>query len=101
MTHHKLIAFFIVLVAGIGGILYGYDIGIIAGTIIFMKHEIALTVTQISILVAAVLGGGSIATLVSGQLADRFGRRTMITTSAIVFISGILILVSSHTFPRY
>jgi sugar porter (SP) family MFS transporter len=91
-------AFFIILFAGIGGILYGYDIGIIAGALIFMQHEIALSTTEISLLVAAVLGGGSIATLVSGPLADKFGRRTMITISAIMFIIGILVLVSSHTF---
>ena len=94
----KLFALFIILFAGIGGILYGYDIGIIAGALIFMKHEIALSITQISILVAAVLGGGSIATLISGPLSDRFGRRTMITVSALMFIIGILILVSSHSF---
>jgi SP family galactose:H+ symporter-like MFS transporter len=94
----KLFAMFLITFAGIGGILYGYDIGIIAGALIFMRHEKAVTLTQISILVAAVLGGGSIATLISGSLSDIFGRRTMITVSAIVFIIGILILVSSHSF---
>ncbi len=98
VQQQKLFPLFIILFAGIGGILYGYDIGIIAGALIFMEHEIALTPTQISILVAAVLGGGSIATLISGPLSDRLGRRTMITISAVVFIVGILVLVSSHSF---
>ncbi|MCK4608362.1 MAG: sugar porter family MFS transporter [Gammaproteobacteria bacterium] len=94
----KLFALVIILFAGLGGILYGYDIGIIAGALIFMKHEIALNVGQVSILIAAVLGGGSIATLISGPLADWLGRRTMLTVSAVVFISGIIVLVSSHSF---
>ena len=63
-----------------------------------MRHEIALSTTQISFLIAAVLGGGSVATLISGPLSDKFGRRSMITLSAIMFIIGILILVSSHSF---
>lgn len=91
-------AFFIILFAGIGGILYGYDIGIIAGALIFMQHEIALSPGEISFLVAAVLGGGAIAMLIAGSLADKFGRRNMITVSAIIYIIGILILVSSNTF---
>jgi len=94
----KLFAMFIIVFAGLGGILYGYDIGIIAGALIFMRHEIALSTTQISFLIAAVLGGGSVATLISGPLSDKFGRRSMITLSAIMFIIGILILVSSHSF---
>ncbi|MBN2689790.1 MAG: MFS transporter [Gammaproteobacteria bacterium] len=97
-NNHKVFALFIMGFAALGGILYGYDIGIIAGALIFMKHGIALSLGQISILVAAVLGGGSLATLVSGPLADRLGRRTLITTAAVLFILGILILVSSHSF---
>ncbi|MBU1926380.1 MAG: sugar porter family MFS transporter [Gammaproteobacteria bacterium] len=89
---------FIILFAGLGGILYGYDIGIIAGALIFIKQEIVLTHAQISTLVAAVLGGGSIAILIAGPLADRFGRRRIISVSAIIFIVGILLLVSSHHF---
>ncbi|MCK4869543.1 MAG: sugar porter family MFS transporter [Gammaproteobacteria bacterium] len=97
-NRYKSFALFIIIFAGLGGILYGYDIGIIAGALIFMKHEIALTHTQISILVGAVLGGGALATFFSGPLSDFFGRRLMIRAAAIIFIIGILILVSSHTF---
>lgn len=94
----KYFAIFIILFGGLGGILYGYDLGAIAGALIFMKQEITLSTAQISILAAAVLGGGSIATLIAGPLSDWWGRRTMITLSALVFIAGIIVLVSSHTF---
>ena len=97
-ARQKLFTILIIAFAGLGGVLYGYDIGIIAGALLFIKKEIILSPGQISILVAAVLGGGSIATLVSGPLSDWLGRRTMITVAAITFIVGILILVSSHTF---
>ncbi len=97
-TRQKLFTILIISFAGLGGILYGYDIGIIAGALLFIKKEIILSPGQISILIAAVLGGGSIATLIAGPLSDWLGRRTMITVAAITFIAGIIILVSSHTF---
>lgn len=94
----KLFTFFIILCAGMGGILYGYDIGVISGALLFMQNEIDLSPAQISILTSAVLFGGSLSTLISGALADRFGRRTMISIAAIIFILGTFILVFSHSF---
>lgn len=53
-----IMAWLIIGFAGLGGILYGYDIGVISGALIFMKKEIQLTPREISLIVAAVLGGG-------------------------------------------
>lgn len=89
---------YIMLFAGIGGMLYGYDIGVISGALPFMQQEIALSTAQLSMIVAAVLGGGSIATLVSGGLADVFGRKKMIVTAACIFILGVVLLISANTF---
>jgi len=49
--------------ARIGGFLYGFDIGVISGAIVFIKQELSLSERQLSLIVAAVLGGGSVATL--------------------------------------
>lgn len=84
--------------AAIGGILYGYDLGIIAGAILFIRHSIVMTDSQSSFLVAAVLGGGAIATLISGTLADWFGRRNMILAAAIIFLIGVFSLAYAHTY---
>lgn len=94
----KVFALFIIFCAGIGGMLYGYDIGIINGAILFIQKEIALTQGQISILTAAVLFGGAASTLISGSLANRFGRKTMIEVAAIIFLLGTLLLILSHNF---
>ncbi|HEU0276460.1 MAG TPA: sugar porter family MFS transporter [Rhodanobacteraceae bacterium] len=88
----------VVLIAAIGGILYGFDIGVISGALIFLSHDIAMTTNEASLVVAAVLGGGALATLVSGPFADRFGRRLSINVSAIVFMLGTLWLVMTHGF---
>ena len=89
---------YVMIFAGVGGVLYGYDIGVISGALPFLKQEIQLSPDQLSIIVAAVLGGGSIATLVSGALADKFGRRPMIILAALVFIFGIFLLINAQSY---
>lgn len=88
----------VMAIAGFGGFLYGFDIGIIAGALVFLKSDLAISSNQASLIVAAVLGGGSLATLISGPFADRFGRRFSINLSAIVFIIGTIILIYSSSF---
>lgn len=81
--------------AALGGMLYGYDIGIIAGALVFMKPALTLTASQMSLIVAAVLGGGSLATLIGGPLADRFGRKATLTAAGVVFVIGVVVTVIS------
>lgn len=94
----KPFAFFIAFFAGIGGILYGYDIGVISGALVFMKTNLHLNTAELSTIVAAVLGGGAIATLITGPLADFYGRRTMINIAGGVFIVGVLLLIFSDSY---
>ena len=89
---------FLMFFSGLGGTLYGYDIGVISGAMLFMHKDILLSVMQTSLIVGSVLGGGSLATLIAGFLADYFGRKRIILLSGIIFILGVLILVNAHTF---
>jgi len=89
---------FIMSIAGLGGLLYGFDIGIISGALVFMNTDLGINSSQASLIVASVLGGGALATLISGPFADRFGRRFSIILSAIVFIIGTVAIVISSTF---
>lgn len=82
----------------IAGMLYGYDIGIINGAFLFVTKSIPMSDSQLSDIAAAVLGGGSIATLIAGPLADLFGRRLMIQISSIVFVIGVVIVAMSHSY---
>ncbi len=91
-------AFFIIIIAGIGGILYGYDLGIISGAFLFIKHDITLTAEQNNFLVSAVFLGGSIATLVTGPLSDIFGRRKLIILAGLVFLVGVILVVYANSY---
>ncbi len=84
--------------AGLGGILYGYDLGIISGALLFMKKDLSLSPSHSSLIVSAVLGGGAVATLFSGPFADRYGRRFSLNLSGIIFTIGVIIVVFSGSF---
>lgn len=91
---------FIVFFAAMGGIIYGYDLGIIAGALLFMHKSIPMTDMQSSFVVSAVLGGGAIATLISGPLADIFGRRQMIIIATLIFLGGVFLLSYAHQYSE-
>ena len=91
-------SWFIIILAAVGGVIYGYDLGIISGALLFIRHDIPMSLAESSFLVGAVLGGGAIATLVSGTLADWFGRKHMIIAAAIIFLIGVFSLSYAHTY---
>ncbi len=83
---------FLLLVAGLGGLLYGVDVGIIAGALPYLEETSGLMAGQISFIVAAVLLGSVISTLFAGALADRLGRKTMMTISAVLFVLSVPVI---------
>ena len=87
---------FLLLVAGLGGLLYGVDVGIIAGALPYLEATSRLNAGQLSIVVAAVLLGSVISTLFAGALADWTGRRPLMMISGLLFVSSIPIIALSH-----
>jgi len=95
---NNFLVFAMIFCAGLGGILYGYDIGVISGALLFVQKVIPMTESQIGFMVGAVLGGGIVGTLVTGYFADRFGRRTMILASCVLFFIGIISILLTSSF---
>ncbi len=89
---------YLLFIAGMGGLLYGIDVGIIAAALQYLNKTINLTVGQTSIIVAAVLGGSMLSSLVAGVLADWFGRRTMMIVSGLTFVLSVALIVISQGF---
>src|ERR1700683_711593 len=87
---------FLLLVAGLGGLLYGIDVGIIGGAYPYLEATSGLTPAQLSVIVAAVLLGSVFSTLVSGLLADWMGRRPLMVLSGLTFVLSIPIIALSH-----
>lgn len=90
--------YYVLFIAGIGGLLYGIDIGVVAAALLYLTKTISLTVSQTSAIVAAVLGGGMISSVVGGMLADWFGRKKMMIVSGLLFVTSITLIVLSHGF---
>ena len=89
-NHHLL------LVAGLGGLLYGVDVGIIAGALPYLEATSGLNAGQLSFVVAAVLMGTVISTLFAGVLSDRLGRKPVMILSGLLFAASIPIIALSH-----
>ncbi|MGA7565032.1 MAG: MFS transporter [Terriglobales bacterium] len=87
---------FLLLVAGLGGLLYGVDVGIIAGALPYLEATSGLNAGQLSIVVAAVLLGSVISTLFAGALADWMGRKPLMILSGVLFVCSIPIIALSH-----
>jgi MFS transporter, SP family, solute carrier family 2 (myo-inositol transporter), member 13 len=89
---------FLLLVAGLGGLLYGIDVGIIGGALPYLEATSKLTRGQLSIIVAAVLLGSVFTTLFAGMLADLFGRKPMMVISGCIFVLSIPVIALSQSY---
>ncbi len=109
-------------VAAIGGLLFGYDTGVISGAILFIQKQYNLSSVMEEVVVSSVLVGAIIGAVIGGALTDRYGRRKMIILAGIIFtisavgtafspsvnwliagrlISGIGIGIASFISPMY
>ncbi len=78
------------LFAALGGLLFGYDTGVISGALIFIKREFGLTTTAEEVVVSGVLLGATIGAIFGGKAADLFGRRRVLLVTAAIFGIGAL-----------
>jgi SP family myo-inositol transporter-like MFS transporter 13 len=87
---------FLLLVAGLGGLLYGIDVGIIAGALPYLEATSHLTAAQLSVIVAAVLLGTVFSTIFAGLLADWMGRKPLMVLSGVTFVLSIPVIALSQ-----
>ncbi len=84
---------FLLFIAGMGGLLYGIDVGIIAGALPYLESTASvawrLSAQQLSFIVAAVLLGSVLSSLFAGALADWIGRRWAMVLSGVLFTLSI------------
>ncbi len=83
--------YLIAAVAALGGLLFGYDTGVISSALLFIRQVMSLSPTFQGVVVAIALAGAAIGAAVAGYLADRFGRRRVILGAGLLFIAGAVI----------
>ncbi|EKU49070.1 sugar porter family MFS transporter [Staphylococcus massiliensis] len=89
---NKTLIFFL---GALGGLLYGYDTGVISGALLFINNDIPLTSNTEGLVVSSMLVGAIIGSGFSGPLSDRMGRRKLVFIISIIFILGALTLALS------
>src|SRR6201994_541905 len=79
---------FITIIATFGGLLFGYDTGVINGALLYMSRELQLTAADQGLITSTLLFGAALGALLGGRVADALGRRQAIILIACVFIVG-------------
>ena len=81
----------VAIIASLGGLLSGYDTGVISGALLFINETWVLPDTLQGFLVSSVLIGAVIGAATNGVLADVFGRKKIIIATAVIFILGSIL----------
>ena len=120
--YNKNLVIVIVAIASTGGLLFGFDTGVISGALPFLRQSWGLDTGQLELITTAVLIGAVLGAMSSGRLTDIFGRKKVIIVTSVIFalgsiltgaspspgflifariVLGIAIGVSSFTVPLY
>lgn len=87
----------VVLIVALGGFLMGFDASVISGTVSAIEAEFGLSKLELGWVVASLTLTASLAMLVSGPLADRYGRRPVLKAAALIFaLSAVLSAVAPN-----
>lgn len=82
--------YLVALVAAVGGFLFGYDLSLISGAILFLKTEFSLTPFWFGFVAASAVLGCPFGPLAGGWMADTFGRRNSLVVASILFMVSAL-----------
>lgn len=98
--NEKKYALYLMIMAGLGGLLYGIDVGVIAAALPYIEKTSSYSSQQLSFVVSAVLLGSVLSSLFAGALAEWFGRKKVIIISAFCFTLSIPIICASVLFEN-
>lgn len=83
--------YFVAIIAGLAGILFGYDEGVIAGALLSLHQEFTISAFAEGVMTSAVPLGALFGALAAGPLAERHGRRTLLLAAATLFVAGAIL----------
>jgi SP family galactose:H+ symporter-like MFS transporter len=87
-SYNKNLVIIIAAVAATGGLLFGFDTGVISGAIPFFQQDFQLSNSMVENITTAGLAGAVIGAMFTGRLSDIFGRKKTILSAAIIFVIG-------------
>jgi MFS transporter, SP family, major inositol transporter len=87
------------IISTLGGLLFGYDTGVISGALLFIGADLHLSQTQQTFVVTSLLIGAIFGSAIGGKMADSLGRRASLRIYAVVFFIGAIGSGLSPTLP--
>ncbi|MGO8691767.1 MAG: sugar porter family MFS transporter [Thermoguttaceae bacterium] len=82
--------YLLAMVAAVGGFLFGYDLSIISGAMVFIKPAFGLNPHQVGLAMGSALLGCMAGPLVGGPLGDRWGRKWTLILAGLLFAAGAI-----------
>jgi len=89
---------YLLVMAGLGGLIYGIDVGVIAAALPYIRNTSDYSSVQLGFIVGAVLWGSVISSLFAGSLSEWLGRKKIIIASAFCFFISIPVICVSGLF---
>lgn len=89
-SYNGKLIYVIATVAATGGLLFGFDTGVISGAIPFFQKDFGIEDGMIEIITSAGLVGAILGALFCGRITDKLGRKKVILVSAVIFALGAL-----------
>ena len=79
------------VISTLGGLLFGYDTGVISGALLYMNDSLNMTAVEEATVVSALLfPGAAVGALAGGRMADKLGRRGSLLVCALLFLVGAI-----------
>ena len=85
------------MLAALGGLLFGYDTGVISGALLYIKDDLRAGPVAQSWIVAGLLAGAVAGALAGGWLADRISRRWTLLIAGIIYVLGAVAAAFAQT----
>ena len=89
-TYNKNLVYIIAVIAAMGGLLFGFDTGVISGAIPFFQQDFGIDDHMVELVTSSGLVGAILGALCCGKVTDRLGRKKVILASAVIFAVGAL-----------
>ena len=89
---------YLLVMAGLGGLIYGIDVGVIAAALPYIRNTSDYSSVQLGFIVGAVLWGSVISSLFAGSLSEWLGRKKIIIAAAFCFFISIPVICVSGLF---
>ncbi|MEI6175454.1 MAG: MFS transporter [Verrucomicrobiota bacterium] len=94
----KIYTIILVSIASLGGLLYGYDLGIISSALLYLDKCVKLSEAEVGMLASAIMIGALASSVIGGGLSDLLGRKKTLILSAFLFVVSVAIIVTSKGF---